>query len=411
MAISNLENRIGIALSTSILVAILIVLASETSPSSALLRGDFPGFYVLAKIVVSGQFDKLYDLELQRQIQNQAWPLLDGAFLISVYPPSLALALSPLGYLSSVWAQAIFSSCSFLCLLGSFFYLKSTSRFLEGSSWLLFGLILSNPLLLIGTLGGQNTAFSIAIITSSMALLDSALKRDSVIKALLAGVLFSLWLFKPQFGIFVFPALIIFRLWVTAAGFLIGALLHYLAGATLLGPNWIWHWLTKIAQFSELNYNTNLVNQASPFGAINMFLANSDFSSSEGNLITALLLATSSVILLDYLRKRSFFESTKTFFLWIYLAWIPLAAPQTLFYDIGIIFFASLICLRSDSTSQEKTFLKVFVLLQASCWLLYGLREEFKYPFFAIIALCYFCSIFIMPWSEKKPIVRESNAP
>ena len=410
---NNFFNRIGIALTLSVLLSITISLFSNSDKKSSLLRGDFPGFYVLSKIIVDHDASQLYDLDLQRKIQNEAWPELNGSFLISVYPPALALLLSPLGFTSPVVAQIIFSLFSTLCLLLSFNFLKKRTDFISSSPWLLFAFLITNPLLLTGTVGGQNTAFSIGILTLGMALIEKMNKDHSVYTGIAAGLILSCWLLKPQFGIFLFPVLLCFRLWLPLLGYITGGFLQYISGAILLGLLWPIEWAKKLAQFSALNYNINNINQASIVGTLNIVLQDNGMQQSSLQIFSYVAIASLTCLSLIFLTKLYNSKNIQNSppILWLYFALIPIIAPQTLFYDVGIIFFACLNCLIAKISSKtENAILAVLTILQVIAWFVHAYRESVHYPLFVMLSISYFLlalyfTVKLGPKPQKKPLV------
>lgn len=400
-------NRVGIALIISIVLSILIVLFSTNSRTSALLRGDFPGFYVLGSIVAQNKSDDLYNLELQRKIQNLAWPELAGSFLISVYPPSLAILLAPLGFLNPRTAQLIFTLLSCAGLFLSFLALKNRSDFLKKSPYLLFALIITNPFVLIGTIGGQNTAFSIAILTSGMFLIEKMNQSSSKFTGIMAGIVFSLWLFKPQFGIFLIPGFVFFRLWSPLLGFLGGAIGHYIAGVILLGPDWPISWIRKLIEFSSINYLSNSTNQASIIGTFNVVFRQAGLNQELIAAISFLgiLLLTSAALYLLSKRIGTQPQSIGISF-WVFLGTIPLIAPQTLYYDIGIIFMCLMNSLKGlEILRYEKLIFKLMVLIQLLALFLTLYRDSVSVPIFAVPAALYACIAVFSALKQKKTLL------
>ena len=88
----------------SVLLAVVIALCIgaaiqaliDTSRSSSINRGDFPAFYAAGQIVRLGRGSELYEPGLQAELENEAWPSLEGRYLHFAYPPYVAVLCSPL---------------------------------------------------------------------------------------------------------------------------------------------------------------------------------------------------------------------------------------------------------------------------------------------------------------------------
>jgi hypothetical protein len=244
---------------------------------------------------------------------------------------------------------------------------------------------------LVGTLGGQNTAFSIAILSLGAAMLEKTMRDRSSSSGILAGLIFSCWLLKPQFGLLLVPGFIFFRLWQPLLGFMLGAACQYLVGVILIGPFWPLNWARKIMEFSALNYDINSINQASIIGTINVVLSR-QFDTRLFSILAITLLTLSYLFILTRGKKYRTQENFMPAF-WAFLAAIPLIAPQTLFYDVGIIFFALLNCLRgSIALRTESSILTTLTAAQVIACLTHQYREDLPIPLFFLIATFY-CSL------------------
>jgi len=83
-------DRALIAASVGLVIALVVALFAEKSPSAAINRGDFPAFYTLARIASSSEPHRLYDLKLQTDVQNEVWPTFEGGVLPAAYPAYVA---------------------------------------------------------------------------------------------------------------------------------------------------------------------------------------------------------------------------------------------------------------------------------------------------------------------------------
>ena len=378
-------NKVGLLVSLSILIAVVCVLSSPQARTSALLLGDFPAFYCLAKIADSEQSSEIYNLNLQTEIQNKAWPELDGGVLISVYPPAVAMTLLPLARLPASQAHIIFTALSITALFASFWILLIQHRDYSKWKFAIFGLIIANPFILLGTLGGQNTAFSLLIISSGIYLLNLSSKDKRY--ELLSGLILSLWLLKPQYGLSIIPFLLIFRLKNACLGYLSGFIIHYLAGVYLIGWHWPAYWLKSISEFAAINYSSNQDIHTSLLSLIT--LANSYLrviSSDMTSLITFLAFPAMAIgicLILRYSKSVSSFNMANK--LSLYVAAFPLLIPQAQFYDIGIAAYIFL----NMSLSTKAFPLKTSLLLWAISWLSILLRSSAGALLFPIVSSIY----------------------
>ena len=114
-------RRIAIALLIALALALAWVgldpLGSLSGPLTSVQLGDFPAFYSLAAIAAGSEPHRLYDFALQREIQNQIWPQLQGALLPGIYPPYVALLARPLVWLGPLWGHVVWGALQLLFLI------------------------------------------------------------------------------------------------------------------------------------------------------------------------------------------------------------------------------------------------------------------------------------------------------
>jgi hypothetical protein len=192
--------------------------------------GDFLAFWTGA--VALDRDVPLYDWNVQQGLQTEVVGPSDS-FQGYLNPPLLAAALQPLvrfGYLPAYYA---FVAACALASAGTLFLLaRSTPRVAAEPSgaWTLAVVVLGFHPVLRTTFGGQNTPFTLFLMT---ALFASLRERPA-----LAAVALGLLTFKPQYALGLgFALLLAGHVRVVAGGAAIGGL-HYLLGAALIGPRW-----------------------------------------------------------------------------------------------------------------------------------------------------------------------------
>lgn len=124
-------NRFLIAAALGLAIAIIGALSIEQAPSAAIVRGDFPAFYTMATLASRGEGARLYDLETQRQVQNEAWPSLDGSVLPVAYPAFLAFFIEPLAKLSPSNARLVWVVGMGICVVVAGALIARSSSFLR----------------------------------------------------------------------------------------------------------------------------------------------------------------------------------------------------------------------------------------------------------------------------------------
>jgi hypothetical protein len=147
-------------------VAVVVMGALDTRQTTAVRRGDFPAFWSLAVIASGDQANRLYDTELQREIQNKAWPSLNGEVLPAAYPPYLAYVLQPVASLDPSTARWLWTVASVLLMYVGVIILVSLNRRITWKPWMVFVLLMMFSPILRGVIGGQFlpiSTFSIAL--------------------------------------------------------------------------------------------------------------------------------------------------------------------------------------------------------------------------------------------------------
>ncbi|MCO6430584.1 MAG: DUF2029 domain-containing protein [Deltaproteobacteria bacterium] len=376
-------RRISIALLIAFAASIAVGYSVDEEGRSLLKRGDFPGFYVLAKILESHPAERLYDPHLQREIENRYWPSFAGSFYMSVYPPYDAILLKPLALFSPQAAQLLFTIGMAAFYILSFFALAKINPSLR-PQWLHIAVIcLCFAPNFYAIFGAQNTALSMLLYSGAIyGSFRIGRKWEAV-----SGVCLGLWLFKPQFGLLALATSLFTRRMALLAGAALPALIFYLMGSSLMGYLWPLNWWKAASGFAEQNLEANAQQMVSlpAAGKILMKIAGlgSDSIAAGGIIISCVVTGVLLWFLLGVWKdSRSSPEKFRRFLLLLGPG-VVLVSPQTLFYDLGIA-LVSLIAVMDFKRNRDITEL---LLLCAAVLPITFFRESIAVPLFPLVAL------------------------
>ena len=372
-------RRIAIALLIALALALAWVgldpLGSLSGPLTSVKLGDFPAFFSLAAIAAGSEPHRLYDFALQREIQNQIWPQLQGALLPGIYPPYVALLARPLVWLGPLWGHVVWGALQLLFLiLTARAITRINSRLAEYSVEILAGLLLCAPVLL-GVFGGQLIAASMFIY----ALCFIYQGRRDLRGEIIFGSLIGLWFFKPHYALIMLMLPVIqWRVRVVATTALVATIL-YLLGSLVLGLDWIATWCDALTRFTPMNIIPNARQMTGLLGAVTGMpdQANSPLAWAALALTTALLLRLAFAARQSLSKPIGLPE-----FLPLFGVTVVLATPQANFYDLGLALVA--ICsVLSLKTHKQLYLLSIWC---GACGLASALRTVSTMPLFLILA-------------------------
>ena len=372
-------RRIAIALLIALALALAWVgldpLGSLSGPLTSVKLGDFPAFFSLAAIAAGSEPHRLYDFALQREIQNQIWPQLQGALLPGIYPPYVALLARPLVWLGPLWGHVVWGALQLLFLiLTARAITRINSRLAEYSVEILAGLLLCAPVLL-GVFGGQLIAASMFIY----ALCFIYQGRRDLRGEIIFGSLIGLWFFKPHYALIMLMLPVIqWRVRVVATTALVATIL-YLLGSLVLGLDWIATWCDALTRFTPMNIIPNARQMTGLLGAVTGMpdQANSALAWAALALTTALLLR------LAFAARQSLSKPIGLpKFLPLFGVTVVLATPQANFYDLGL----ALVALCSVLSLKTHKQLYLLGIWCGACGLASALRTVTPLPLFLILA-------------------------
>jgi hypothetical protein len=309
----------------TLLAALLLatVVYDQDDPTTR-LGGDYPAFYAAGAIALEGDWDELY---LGDRQQTEQAGLIDdqGGFLYFSYPPFVAGAYAPFGGIDYRWSFLIHTVLMGLALFGA---IKLLWPFLAGAGWppvAVFALTLAFYPILRSVPGGQNT-------TLSLLLLALVVRLDHEERPILAGLAMALLLFKPQFGVVLVPLLLVGRRWRMLGGWAIGAGLLYAVSALLMGGAWVADWWEQASSFRD----TNVVANGANFVSLPGFIENLAGIGSPLVWVLGYGLAGALGLAVAYFwwkHPRSYALPRVA----LAAAAVVVAAPQTLYYDAGLL--------------------------------------------------------------------------
>ena len=230
-----------------------------TSRSSEGLGGDFAAFYGAGVLANQGDYDNLYSETLQAEAQRDSTRVAPGKFLYFSYPPVVAWGYGFLARVSYVPALTL----HLLFMLGSLVAAVALGRSLlpkidEHPQWTFLVALSFWPMRQV-VAGGSNTAFTLLLLVVVWRLLESD-------RELAAGVVASLLLFKPTFGLPVLAVLVVSRRWRAVTGGAGGAAVFYGANAVLAGWGWVVPWWSQAEAFGRKDALINGPNASSILG-------------------------------------------------------------------------------------------------------------------------------------------------
>jgi hypothetical protein len=318
------------------LFAVVLTYIHDTKSTKSIRRGDFPSFYMAAAIVESGQLDRLYDLKYQKQVENHYWPSLAGNITPFPYPPFVAYVLSPLAKFSPEKAQLIYLSFMLSFFVASILLIAPV---LKRDSLDLLCLALLFAPVPGGIFSSQNTALSMFCYAGAV----SFLAKDN---KFVAGIFSGLWFFKPHFAL-IFSIAILFATGSRAfvLGLAIPCLLYYFLGTLLFGISWPLTWLEFLKIYNSLEHKLNSYHTVSLNGS---FLP--DWLSIAFSLLIFLYVLIKVAKNVDLIK-----------FALILGPVIVTISPHTIYYDLGLSFFA-LAFLISPKNDREVSMLVLFLL-------------------------------------------------
>ncbi len=328
-------------------------------------RGDFPAFYSAAQCVASGLGSRLYDQELQADLQQGAFSERAGNYLSFAYPPFVALALRPLAFFGPVAAKTLFMLFQLCCAISAIALLVRTVPRLKAYQFPLAVLFFWFGPLLTAIVGGQNVGFSLLILVAAAA----ALSRRTLIGDIVGGASIGVWLFKPSVSFLLVVALLFRpRPLVAVLSFLTVACLLLAAPVLFFGFE-IWSsWAYAVQWFAEVDAQVNGHQMISIVGLISALAGDRGGAGLPTGYVASALLA--GYALLRY-RNAAYGEHGTETPGWLFRELLllgsaaVLTSPHALYYELSLFLPAACVSVRlnSDRSVWYLLFLQMVVLV------------------------------------------------
>ncbi len=279
----------------------------------------------------------LYDPLLQRRIENESWPSLNGRYLAFAYPPYVAQILSPFGALDARPAKFLFMVMMSGFLIGAWTVARRWLPAVAERPWIALALLLCFPPFTAAILGGQNTSLSLLLSIAITALLWEE-GAEPLGRRALAGMLLGLWLFKPHFALFsLLPLTVAFGIPVLIGFGAVAAVLYFIS-ALQFGAGWPFYWLDQATQFSAADTVANQHQMVSLVAAVQAMLsiAAPQEESSVGAIASVGLALIGSVLLCVWIYRNREEKGAGRKLLLLLSPAVVLLSPHTMFYDCAL---------------------------------------------------------------------------
>lgn len=376
-----------------VLIALLIVFFSGSGSKilSGRLGGDFPAFYAAGRIIRTSGLNKLYDFDKQIKLQQDLFPD-KKSYLPFSYPPFVALAYVPISLLPYRIAYSLNILLSLSAFFLAFVCLKPIIQGLDEYFLPIFALSMTFYPFLKSNLCGQNTAFTLMLIT----LIWRFTAED---RQYLAGIFVALLLYKPQFSIPLIGLFILSRRYKVASSGIFAGCLIIAISLFFTGIQPYKEWYNFIRWFSSADANVNAPNAVSWIGFLDTIFGTK-------NKIALILGATccfATVVIISYVWTIGGTKSDFNAQMGLAAVSIILIPAHMMFYDAGLIILTYAVIIERIHTRK--------IELICVIWLI-GLTQIFAdrigfSPLFFLVILTFIISLFyIGPEAMGKKIVK-----
>lgn len=345
------------------LLALIKLAVTDSNEVSSIRRGDFPAFWSMAVIAKSSEPKRLYDLELQRKIQNQAWPSLNNTLLPAAYPAHVAFVLKPLATLDHRVARWIWTAASISAALLGVTLLVRSNPHISWAPWMIFTLLCIFSPMSRGILGGQVLPFMVLLL----AMVTRLTHRRTIWSDIVMGVALGVWLIKPYYGLCALVVPLIQRRWITLVAFMLVAALSWQLAAAVAGEGWFTQWTVFTRSFAAINLETNAHQMPNLWAQLYRISGGSKGYGVQWWLTVVSAygaLALGVVMLLGRGTVGVLINQANRYgdlLIYLILSLIVVAMPQVNFYDLGIIACAVVALFRPQG-SADRLFVAACVL-------------------------------------------------
>ena len=298
----------------------------DASTLTGRIGGDYPAFYGAGRIIAEGDWDNLYSLKRQGEIQKDLFPGEKSGFLIFSYPPFVALAYYPLALFSYRISYTIYSLLMLGAIVVTIQLFRPFNSLIDRYMLCALALSLSFYPLFRAIWGGQNTAIILLLIAGSwrMALAN---------REWLAGIILGLLLFKPQFAIPLIGLFVLSGRWRVGLGSAFTAVVLYSISSWVSGPLWVVSWSKFAWWFSQTDAGINSTNSVSWLGFLEAIFG----SKNHVALIFGWVMILLTIIGLGLLWTIGGRRADLTAQLGITMPALVLMPPHVMYYDISLV--------------------------------------------------------------------------
>jgi glycosyl transferase family 87 len=335
--------------------------------------GDFGAFYGAGAIANAGDYSVLYDVETQRQIQQPLTVSDEGLFWYFSYPPIVATVFGLFAALSFKTAAILYAALMLGCWLTAAWLARPLLPRVLGGRWpLAAGLSLLFWPAFQAISGGNNTAFTVLVLVSVWRLLEA--ERD-----IAAGVVGSLLLFKPTFGV---PLLL---LWILArrrrviGGALAGAAVFWAINSLVAGTSWVSVWVQQGVEFGKADAVVNGVSASSALG----FAQNVSSGTRSGLVVAAIAVAGAMWLWVVWLWRN---ESDVGALMAVTSVVFILGSPHAMAHEVAVLLLAVAVIVERSPRPVSHLSTGTGLLIVAS-WSIEFQREIGWSPGFVIAAV------------------------
>ncbi len=211
-------------------------------PNGKPIGTDFSSFYAAASLALEGRALDVYDFVAHLSRQQTIFGASTGNYAFA-YPPIFLLMIMPLGALSYPIALIVWqlgTLLGYLAMIGAIMRPMFAENAEVRRLWLLVALAF--PAVFINLGHGQNGLLSASLLGGAVVTCRT--------RPILAGVLFGLLAYKPQFALIIPVALIAAGLWRCMAAAAVTAVLLGLASTLAFGVE-IWPAFIATSKFAQ----------------------------------------------------------------------------------------------------------------------------------------------------------------
>ncbi len=335
-------NRLAGAVCAALLIAVLVstFAGSGAAAPGGRLGGDLPAFYGAGSVAADGDWDELYDASRQIAAQADLWEDT-GSYLYFAYPPYVAgvyRALVPLGYRGAYLVHTLLMGAA---LWAAVRLATPLVPWLRRRTLVAFTVALTFYPMLRSVLGGQNAPLTLLLVVAV-----ARLEHDG--RAFAAGVAAALLLYKPQFGVPLALLLVAGRRWRMLRGWAAGASVLYATAALTNGLGWVGDWWSQATEFRELNMAANGSNFISIPGVVEHLLGAGSGAAGSIAVVVTVVGGAAAAALWWRRPERPLLRMA------VAVAVIVTIAPQSLFYEAGVLFMPVAVLAPQDPTTRAR---------------------------------------------------------